>query len=80
MSSNTTSGTDSDWRTLRLRPTATVPAGAPVRHFDELPERAQQLLAEYDGRGTVAVTPEIATLFADEPVVVFSEYLRVELA
>ncbi|WP_276298849.1 hypothetical protein [Halorussus lipolyticus] len=57
-----------------------MPAGTPVRHFDELPDRAQQLLAEYDERATIAVTPEIASVFADEPVVVFSEYLRVELA
>ena len=80
MSSNTTSGADSDGRTLCLRPAETAPASGPVRHFDELPEQAQQLFADYDGRATVAVTPELAALFADEPVVVFSEYLRVELA
>jgi hypothetical protein len=56
-----------------------VPPCAPVRHFDEFPDHAQQLLAHHDERGTVAVTPETAALFADEPVVVFSEYLRVEL-
>jgi hypothetical protein len=80
MSSNTTAGADRDGRTLCIRPASATPPRAPVRHFDELPERAQQLLADHDGRGTVAVTPEIASLFADEPVVVFSEYLRVELA
>ena len=80
MSSNTTSGTDRDGRTLRIRPTSAAPPCAPVRHFDELPEHAQQLLADHDERGTVAVTPEMAALFADEPVIVFSEYLRVELA
>ncbi len=80
MSSNTTPRTERDGRTLRVRRTTTVPAGTPVRHFDELPDRAQQLLAEYDERATIAVTPEIASVFADEPVVVFSEYLRVELA
>ena len=80
MSSNTTSGTDRDARTLRVRPTAAAPPGAPVRHFDELPERAQELLADYSDMGSVAVTPEIASVFADEPVVVFSEYLQVELA
>jgi hypothetical protein len=80
MSSNTTSGTDSDWRTLRVRPTKTPPPGAPVRHFDELSERAQQLIADTDGRADVTVTSDVAALFADEPVVVFSEYLQVELA
>ncbi|MFC4447745.1 hypothetical protein [Halorussus aquaticus] len=80
MSSNTTSGAEGDGRTLHLRPTTTVPSGAPVRHFDELPETAKQFVAEYDDRTTVTVTPELATEFADEPVVVFSEYLRVELA
>lgn len=80
MSSNTTPGPKTDGRTLRIRSTADAPPGAPVRHFDELPERAQQLLAEYDEQGRVVVTPEMASLFADEPVVVFSEYLRVELA
>ena len=79
MSSNTISGTERDGRSVRVRPTTTLPAGAPVRHFDELPEEVQQLLADRDGGGTVAVTPEIATALADEPVVVFSEYLRVEL-
>ncbi|WP_157971689.1 hypothetical protein [Halorussus litoreus] len=79
MHSNTTSRTDGDGRTLRVRPTESAPSGAPVRHFDELPEPAQQLVADYDGRASVAVTPETAALFADEPVVVFSEYLQFEL-
>ena len=80
MSSNTTSRTESDGCTLCVRPTETAPHGVPVRHFDELPERAQQLLVDHGARANVAVTPEEAALFADEPVVVFSEYLRVELA
>ena len=80
MSSNTTPRPERDGRTLRVRPTTTVPPGTPVRHFDELPDHAQQLLAEADKRARITVTPEIASLFADEPVVVFSEYLRVELA
>ncbi|USZ67554.1 hypothetical protein NGM10_12555 [Halorussus salilacus] len=73
-------GTDGDARTLRVHPTTAAPPGTPVRHFDELPERAQQLLAERPDRGTVAVSPELAATFANEPVVVFSEYLRVERA
>ncbi|WP_135828288.1 hypothetical protein [Halorussus halobius] len=77
MSSNTTPGTHG--RTLRVRRRTDAPAHAPVRHFDELPERAQQLLADLDHPGTVAVTPETASAFAEEPVVVFSEYLHVEL-
>jgi hypothetical protein len=80
MSSNTTSRADRDGRTLRVRPTTDLPPGTPVHHFDELPEQAQQIIAEYDGRSSVVVTPELAALFDDEPVVVFSEYLRVELA
>ena len=80
MSLNTTSGADGDGRSLRLRPTTTVSSGTPVRHFDELSDRAQQLLAETDDRTNVAVTPDLAAEFADEPVVVFSEYLKVELA
>ena len=80
MSSNTTPLTERDGRTLHVRPTTTVPPDTPVRHFDELPARAQQLLAEYDERARIVVTPEVASLFADEPVVVFSEYLQVELA
>ncbi|NHN59742.1 MULTISPECIES: hypothetical protein [Halorussus] len=80
MSLDTTSGTDSDGCTLHLRPTTGVSPGTPVRHFDELSDRAQQLLAETDDRTHVAVTPDLAAEFADEPVVVFSEYLRVELA
>jgi hypothetical protein len=79
MSSNTISGTDSDGRTVRVRPATTLPAGAPVRHFDELSEEVQQLLADHDGSGSAAVTPEVATELADEPVVVFSGYLRIEL-
>ena len=77
MSSNTTSGADG--RTLRVRRRTDVPAHAPVRHFDELSDRGQQLLADLDDGGTVAVTPETASAFAEEPVVVFSEYLHVEL-
>ncbi|UPW01112.1 hypothetical protein M0R88_03180 [Halorussus gelatinilyticus] len=80
MSSNTISGTDSDGRTVRVRPATALPADTPVRHYDELSEEVQQLLAEHDGGGSVAVTPEVAAELADEPVVVFSEYLRVELA
>jgi hypothetical protein len=79
MSSNTISGTESDGRAVRVRLATTLPAGAPVRHFDELPEEVQQLLADRDGGDAVTVTPEIATALADEPVIVFSEYLRVEL-
>ena len=80
MSSKTTSRADADAHALRVRPTSAAPPGVAVRHFDELPEGAQELLADRDGRGTVAVSPELASVFADEPVVVFSEYLRVELA
>ncbi|PSP55112.1 hypothetical protein BRC82_07290 [Halobacteriales archaeon QS_1_67_19] len=80
MSSNTTPGTDRDGHALRVRPTTGHQSGAPVRHFDQLPERAQQLLAERDGQGTVPVAPETAALFSDEPVVVCSEYLRIERA
>jgi len=76
MATNTTSGSDA--RTLRVRPTDDVPPDRPVRHFDELPERAQQLLAERDDCGCLAVAPELASAFADEPVVVFSEYLSIE--
>ncbi|WP_135806686.1 hypothetical protein [Halorussus marinus] len=78
MATNTTSGSDA--RTLRVRPIDDVPPDRPVWHFDELPERAQQLLAERDDRGCVAVTPDLASAFADEPVVVFSEYLLIESA
>ena len=79
MSSNTTPRAESDGRTLCVRPTTTVPPGTPVRHFDELPDQAQQFLIESDERATSVVTPEVASLFADEPVVVFSDYLQVEL-
>ncbi|WP_132059615.1 hypothetical protein [Halorussus amylolyticus] len=80
MSLNTTSGADGNARTLRVRRTSHAAPGRPVRHFDELPERAQQLLAERNGRGTHVVSPELASVFADEPVVVFSEYLQIDLA
>ncbi|UPV75037.1 hypothetical protein M0R89_02970 [Halorussus limi] len=79
MASNTISGTESDGRTVRVRPATTLPASAPVRHFDELSEEVQQLLADHRDGGSVAVTPEVASELADEPSVVFSEYLRVEL-
>lgn len=80
MSSNTTSRADTKRRTVRVRPTNTVPAGVPVVHFDELSEPAQQLLAEREQGGTVTVTPELLSSFPDDSVVVFSEYLRVESA
>ena len=80
MSLNTTSSADGKGRTLQVRPTDDVPAGAPVIHFDELPETAQQLLAERERGGTVLVAPELESLFPTDAVVVFSEYLRVEAA
>lgn len=80
MSSNTTSGADADGRLLTIRPSTSAPTTGPVRHFDELPERAQELVAKYEKQGSIRVTPEVASLFADEPVIVFSEYLQVDLA
>lgn len=80
MSLNTTSGVDEEGRTLRVRPLNTVPPGVPVRHFDQLPERGQQLLADHGSEASIVVAPDVATAFADEPVVVFSRYLRVEVA
>ncbi|MFC4550888.1 MULTISPECIES: hypothetical protein [Halorussus] len=80
MASNTTSGADGECRTLSVRPIETVPPGVPVCHYDELPESAQRLLAECGRRASVVVPPSVAAAFANEPVVVFSEYLRVELA
>ncbi|WP_158055759.1 hypothetical protein [Halorussus halophilus] len=78
MSSNTTSRADGKSGTLQVRPTNTVPAGVPVIHYDELPEPAQQLLAEREHGTSITVTPELQSLFPDDSVVVFSEYLRVE--
>ena len=80
MSSNTTSSADGKSGTVQVRPTDDVPAGSPVIHFDELSETAQQLLAERERGGTVAVAPELESLFPTDTVVVFSEYLRVESA
>lgn len=80
MSLDTTSGVDEEGRTLRVRPLNTVPAGVSVRHFDQLPERAQQLLADHGAKASIVVGPDVAATFADEPVVVFSRYLRVEVA
>ena len=80
MSSNTTPGVDGEGRTLRVRPLNTVPPGVSVRHFDQLPERAQQLLADHEDERSIVVAPDVASAFADEPAVVFTRYLRVEVA
>jgi hypothetical protein len=68
-----------DGTTVEVRRTTTVPPNVSVRHFDELDERVQQLLAEFDGdRTRVPVPDTVAETMVDDVVVVFTGYYRLK--
>jgi hypothetical protein len=59
---------------MRLRRTGTIPAGARVRHYDELDEETQVAVSEIAGRPRTA--PETEDL-DDGDVVKFTDYYEV---
>ncbi|MFC6716802.1 hypothetical protein ACFQGT_16890 [Natrialbaceae archaeon GCM10025810] len=60
---------------VTLRPIDSIPSDAPVRHVDQLDERAlEQFLALRSG---TSIDPGEASLEAGE-VIVFTDYYRVE--
>ena len=61
-------------RRMRLRRTGTIPAGARVRHYDELDEETQVAVSEIAGRPRTA--PETEDL-DDGDVVKFTDYYKV---
>jgi len=61
-------------RRMRLRRTGTIPAGARVRHYDELDEETQVAVSEIAGRPRTA--PETEDL-DDGDVVKFTDYYEV---
>ncbi|MGA9401324.1 hypothetical protein [Haladaptatus sp.] len=85
MASNSTSSLRSasagESAALIVTRTETVPAGVPVRSFDELSDTAQGLLAEFDGHEKVIrMTSDVAEEFTEDTVVVFTDYFRVDVA
>ncbi|WP_327052153.1 hypothetical protein [Halomicrococcus gelatinilyticus] len=82
MATNTRTSSESpstrEGAAIEVRRTRTVPPKARVRHFDELGERTQQVLAELDGdRSVVPVAEEVAEEVVDDVVVVFTGYYRI---
>ena len=66
-----------DEPTVTLVRTDTVPEGARVRHYDELGEPAQRLLAAAEnGERAAGSAPGLA----DGDVVVYTDYYRIERA
>ncbi|WP_224268328.1 hypothetical protein [Haloprofundus salinisoli] len=61
--------------TVAATRTETVPAGARVRHFDELDESAQQLVLEA-ANGQLTNTATVSDLRSGD-IVVFTDYYRV---
>ncbi|KTG09341.1 hypothetical protein AUR64_16305 [Haloprofundus marisrubri] len=61
--------------TVAATRTDTVPAGARVRHFDELDERAQQMVVAA-ANGQLSNTASVPGLRSGD-VVVFTDYYRV---
>ncbi|WP_433623177.1 hypothetical protein [Halomicrococcus sp. NG-SE-24] len=57
----------------------TVPPDARVRHFDELDERTQQVLADLDGEEALVPVAESVADEIGDGVVVFTEYYRVDV-
>jgi hypothetical protein len=82
MATNTRTGGETpsarEGTAIEVRRIRTVPPNASVRHFDELEERTQQVLAELDGdRSLVPVAEEVAEGMVDDVVVVFTGYYRI---
>jgi hypothetical protein len=83
MSTNTTrsgaSPVTGERRTIAVDRVETVPPDVRVRHFDELDERTQQVLADLDGEGALVHVPESGADDVGDGVVVFTEYYRVDV-
>ncbi|KZN25467.1 hypothetical protein A4G99_02980 [Haladaptatus sp. R4] len=85
MASNSTSSLGSastgESAALVVTRTETVPAGVPVRSYDELSDTAQGFLAEFDGHEKVVrMTSDVSEEFTEDTVIVFNDYLRVDVA
>ncbi|GAA0227051.1 hypothetical protein ACFFQF_11415 [Haladaptatus pallidirubidus] len=85
MASNTTTSVDAvpsgGANSLVVRRTETVAPETRVRHFDELSEEAQTLLAKFDGEESVVpITQSLADDINSDTTVVFIDYYRLTLA
>ena len=82
MASNTTSSVEAvlnrGAEALVIRRTDTVAPETRVRHFDELSETAQTLLAEFDGEEMVVPSSRANDIDRDTTVV-FTDYYRIDV-